>query len=510
MQSQARKRATSRHGAAPTPATAKVPGAFGRERGPASLRRTATAAMVSVNPATGETLRRLETLTAEQIATRLSRATAAFRTYRATPIEQRAAWLRRAAEILEARQDEYARLMTLEMGKPIRAAVDEVLKCARGCRFYADHAAALLADETVDTAPARSRVRFEPLGVVLGVMPWNFPFWQVFRFAVPTLMAGNVALLKHASNVPQCALAIEDVFASAGVPDGVFQTLLIPSSRVNALLDDERVVAASVTGSEGAGSAVAGRAGLRIKPTVLELGGSDPFIVMPSSDLERTARTAVTARTINNGQSCIAAKRFIVHADVADQFEQRLVEGMRALRIGDPLDPETQLGPLATLEQRDLLAEQVRRSVEMGARVLTGGEPVARPGAYYAPTVLTDIPPESPAYREELFGPVALLFRVPDASAAIALANDTRFGLGASVWTEDAAERERFIAELESGMVFVNAIVASDPRLPFGGVKRSGYGRELASYGLRAFVNVKTVWIQETGGDGAGPRRATE
>jgi succinate-semialdehyde dehydrogenase / glutarate-semialdehyde dehydrogenase len=418
--------------------------------------------------------------------------------------------MQRAAQVLETKQDQFARLMTLEMGKPIGAAVDEVLKCARGCRFFAEHAAAALADEAADTSPSRSFVRFQPLGVVLGVMPWNFPFWQVFRFAAPVLMAGNVALLKHASTVPQCALAIEEVFAAAGFAPGVFQTLLIPSSGVGALIDDDRVVAVSVTGSEAAGSAVAGRAGSRIKPTVLELGGSDPFIVMPSADLDEAARTAVTARTINNGQSCIAAKRFIVHEAVADEFARRFVEGMRSLRIGDPLDTATQLGPLATREQRGILAEQVRQSVKLGARVLTGGHVVEGPGAYYAPTVLTDIPTRSPAYREELFGPVGLLFRVPDVESAIALANDTTFGLGASVWTHDEAERDRFIEEIESGLVFVNAIVASDPRLPFGGIKRSGYGRELAIDGLRAFVNVKTVSIRESGGRPTDHRPATE
>jgi succinate-semialdehyde dehydrogenase/glutarate-semialdehyde dehydrogenase len=510
LQSQARKRATTRHGTTSTPAARKVPGAFGRERGVAAMRRRPAPQMASVNPATGETLRTFDVLTERQIAERLDRAADAFRAYRRTPLAERAEWMQRAAQVLEARQEQYARLMTLEMGKPIAAAVEEVLKCARGCRFYAEHAASMLADQAIDTPPARSVVRFQPLGVVLGVMPWNFPFWQVFRFATPALMAGNVALLKHASNVPQCALAIEDVFAAAGFAPGVFQALLIPSASVNALLDDDRVVAASVTGSEGAGSAVAARAGSRIKPTVLELGGSDPFIVMPSADLEATARTAVTARTINNGQSCIAAKRFIVHEAVADEFERRFVEGMRGLRVGDPLDPATQLGPMATLEQRGILAEQVRRSVKLGARVLTGGHALDRPGAYYAPTVLTDIPPASPAYREELFGPVALLFRVPDAAAAIALANDTRFGLGASVWTSDPAERDRFIEEIEAGLVFVNAIVASDPRLPFGGIKRSGYGRELAVDGLRAFVNVKTVSIREGGSAESGTRRATE
>jgi succinate-semialdehyde dehydrogenase/glutarate-semialdehyde dehydrogenase len=510
MQSQARKRATTRHGPTPAPATRKVPGAFGRERGTSPVRRRAIPQLKSVNPATGETLGMFEVLTATQVAQRLDRAAAAFAVYRRTSFEQRAQAMQRAAQVLEAKQDQLARLMTLEMGKPIGAAADEVLKCARGCRFFAEHAAAVLADEAVDTPPTRSFVRFQPLGVVLGVMPWNFPFWQVFRFAAPVLMAGNVALLKHASNVPQCALAIEEVFTAAGFAPGVFQTLLLPASGVAALLDDDRVVAASVTGSEAAGSAVAARAGGRIKPTVLELGGSDPFIVMPSAELEAAARTAVTARTLNNGQSCIAAKRFIVHAAVAEEFERRLVDGMRALRVGDPLDPATQLGPLATAQQREILADQVHRSVELGARVLTGAHALEGPGAFYAPTVLTDIPPASPAYREELFGPVASLFRVPDAAAAIALANDTQFGLGASVWTTDPAERDRFIDEIESGLVFVNALVASDPRLPFGGIKRSGYGRELAIDGLRAFVNVKTVSISEESGGAGGTGRATE
>ncbi|HEY7521200.1 MAG TPA: NAD-dependent succinate-semialdehyde dehydrogenase [Methylomirabilota bacterium] len=472
------------------------------------MRRAAPPAMASVNPATGETLRMFDTLTAHQVGQRLERAVTAFRAYRRTSSADRARSMQRAADILETKRDQYARLMTVEMGKPIGAALEEVLKCARGCRYYAEHAAAMLADEAVATPPTRSVVRFQPLGAVLGVMPWNFPFWQVFRFATPALMAGNVVLLKHASNVPQCAVAIEDVFAAAGFAPGVFQTLLIPSARVNELLDDDRVVAASVTGSEAAGSAVAGRAGSRIKPTVLELGGSDPFIVMPSADVAEAARTAVTARIINNGQSCIAAKRFIVHADVYDDFTGRFVEGMRSLRVGDPLNPETQLGPLATFEQRDILDAQVRKSVRAGARLLTGGHALDGAGAYYAPTVLVDIPRDSPAAREELFGPVALLFRAPDADAAIRLANDTRFGLGASVWTNDAAERDRFVDEIESGMVFVNALVASDPRLPFGGIKKSGYGRELSVYGLRAFVNVKTVSIRDRG-EGE-PGRATE
>ena len=508
MQSAARKGAGTRHAATSAPSTRKVAGAFGRERGVVQMRRTAPPRMASVNPATGETLGMYDTLTPHQVDQRVDLAAAAFGAWRRASAEHRAGLLRRAADVLETKQDQFARLMTLEMGKPIGAAVDEVLKCARGCRHYAEHGPAMLADQAVATPPTRSSVRFQPLGIVLGVMPWNFPFWQVFRFAAPALMAGNVVLLKHASNVPQCALAIEDAFTAAGFAPGVFQTLLIPSAAVNGLLDDPRVAAASVTGSEGAGSAVAGRAGSQIKPTVLELGGSDPFIVMPSADVDEAARTAVTARTINNGQSCIAAKRFIVHADVYDDFERRFVEGMRSLRVGDPLDPATQLGPLASREQRAILEGQVSGSVRLGARVLTGGHAVDGPGAYYAPTVLTDIPRESPAYRDELFGPVAMLFRVADAEAAIRLANDTSFGLGASVWTNDAAERERLVDEIESGLVFVNAIVASDPRLPFGGIKKSGYGRELAEYGLRAFVNVKTISIRDAA-SGEG-RRTTE
>ena len=509
LKSTARKHGKTRHPTTAAPATRKVPGAFGRERGTTTMRRSRPPGMTSVNPATGETVATFDTLTEHQVEQRLDRAVEAFRAYRRTSLADRERWMQRAAETLESKQDQYARLMTLEMGKPIGAAVEEVLKCARGCRYYAEHGAAMLREEEVATPPARSSVRFQPLGIVLAVMPWNFPFWQVFRFAAPALMAGNVALLKHASNVPQCALAIEDVFTAAGFAPGVFQALLIPSARVSALLDDPRVAAASVTGSEGAGSAVAGRAGSRIKPTVLELGGSDPFIVMPSADLDEAVRTAVSARNVNNGQSCIAAKRFIVHATIYDDFVRRFVDSMRGVRVGDPFDAATQLGPLASVAQRDIVDAQVRKSVELGARVLTGGHALEGPGAFYAPTVLADVPHESPAYREELFGPVAVVFRVPDADAAIRLANDTTFGLGASVWTNDAAERERFVEEIESGMVFVNAMVASDPRLPFGGIKKSGYGRELGVYGLHAFVNVKTVSIRDGGGKG-DRRRATE
>jgi succinate-semialdehyde dehydrogenase/glutarate-semialdehyde dehydrogenase len=385
--------------------------------------------------------------------------------------------------------------MPLEMGKPIGAARAEAVKCASACRYYAEHGERLLADKPLDAGPGASYLKFQSIGPVLAVMPWNYPFWQVFRFAAPALMAGNVGLLKHASNVPQCALEIADIIRRAGFPAGVFQTLLIGSAQVARVIDDPRVKAVSLTGSEPAGAQVAARAGRQLKKTVLELGGSDPFVVMPSADLARAVRTAVDARANNNGQSCIAAKRFVIDARIAADFEGRFVEAMQALRIGDPLDESTQLGPLATPGILAGLEEQVRKSVAAGARVLTGGRRIDRPGNYYAPTVLDNIPEDSPAYREELFGPVAVLFRVDGVDDAIRVANDTEFGLGASVWTNDPAEQRKLIDEIEAGMVFVNGMVASDPRLPFGGTKRSGYGRELSAYGIREFVNVKTVRV---------------
>jgi succinate-semialdehyde dehydrogenase/glutarate-semialdehyde dehydrogenase len=450
-------------------------------------------AITSINPATGETLREYQELNAAAVEKKLATAARASRTHRQSSFSQRAAILQQAADLLEQEVATFAQTITLEMGKPIGAARDEVRKCAAGCRYYAENAERFLEEEMIQTAAARSSVRWEPLGVVLAIMPWNFPFWQVFRFAAPALMAGNVGLLKHAANVPQCALAIEDIFQRAGVVHGVFQTLLIGSERVAALIADRRVAAVTLTGSERAGSEVAAAAGRAIKKCVLELGGSDPFIVMPGADLDAALRTAVKARTVNSGQSCIAAKRFFVAEAVYEEFVRRFVERMQSLRIGDPFDESTDIGPLATPSIRDGVHDQVQKSVAAGAKLLAGGETAKGRGNFYPPTVLVEIPQNAPAYREEVFGPVALLFRVEDAAAAIALANESDFGLGASVWTNDPAEQELFATELAAGMVFVNAMVASDPRLPFGGIKRSGYGRELGSLGIREFMNAKTV-----------------
>jgi succinate-semialdehyde dehydrogenase/glutarate-semialdehyde dehydrogenase len=457
--------------------------------------------IASINPATGETLLTFERLGDQQLDEKLQRASETFRDYRRTEVGERSVLMMIAAEILEDEKKEFARLMTLEMGKPINAAVQEVEKCAWVCNYYAQHAREHLADELVETNATKSYVHFQPLGVVLAVMPWNFPFWQVFRFAAPALMAGNVGLLKHSSNVPQCALAIEDIFRRAGFPEGAFQTLLIGSDLVQKVLEDARVAAATLTGSEPAGRSVAGIAGKQIKKTVLELGGSDPFIVMPSADLEAATATAVKARTINNGQSCIAAKRFIVHAQVYDEFEERFVKAMKKLRVGDPFDEATDIGPLATEQILRDLEGQVQVSVAAGAKILTGGRKFKADGAlasghFYEPTVLVDIPKDSPAYRDEIFGPVASLFRVGNIDEAIELANATEFGLGSAAWTNDESEIKRFIDELQAGSVFINGMVASDPRLPFGGVKHSGYGRELSYHGIREFVNIKTVWIK--------------
>ena len=452
--------------------------------------------IASMNPATGETLKTFDPLSETQIDEKLQRAAETFATYRRTSMADRAGWMLRAAEILEADKGDFARLMTIEMGKPIKGAVGEVEKCAWVCRYYAESAGRHLADKLIATDTQKSFVRFQPLGPVLAVMPWNFPFWQVFRFAAPALMAGNVGLLKHASNVPQCSLAIEDIFQRAGFPVGAFQTLLIGSDAVERILEDSRIVAATLTGSEPAGRSVAGIAGKQIKKTVLELGGSDPFIVMPSANLDEAVTTAVKARTINNGQSCIAAKRFIIATEIYGEFERLFVERMKALSIGDPLKESIDIGPLATAQILEDLDEQVKTSVTSGAHILTGGKKLEGRGNFYEPTVLANIPKDSPAYCEELFGPVALLFRVNNIDEAIQLANATSFGLGSAAWTNDQHEQDRFIDELEAGCVFINGMVASDPRLPFGGIKNSGYGRELGEFGIREFVNIKTVWVK--------------
>ena len=461
-------------------------------------------AIESLNPTTGEVVERFTELTDAEIDERLDRSERAFQRHRRTSFTERAERLARLADLLESQADELGRLMTEEMGKPIEAAVAEARKCALACRYYVEQGERHLADEVIETEAVRSFIRYLPLGPVLAVMPWNFPFWQVIRFAAPAVMAGNVGLLKHASNVPRCALKLEELFLEAGFEEGVFQTLLVGSGKVAGIIDDARVRAVTLTGSTPAGSAVAERAGRRIKKSVLELGGSDPFIVMPSADLDAVVRTAVQARVINNGQSCIAAKRFIVHEAVYDAFLERFVERMASLRIGDPLDPETQLGPLATAAIRDGVAEQVRETVAAGAKLLAGGEPIDRAGFFYPPTVLAEIPEGTPAWDDEIFGPVASVFRARDLDDAIRLANASPFGLGSSAWTNDPEEQERFIDEIEAGLTFINAMVASDPRLPFGGVKASGYGRELSRYGIREFVNTKTVFVGDgEGGDGA-------
>jgi succinate-semialdehyde dehydrogenase/glutarate-semialdehyde dehydrogenase len=453
--------------------------------------------IATVNPATGETLKTFEPLTQEELEAKLALAASAFKQYRQTLIAQRSQWMNRAAEILEKKQDEFGKLMTLEMGKTIKSAIAEAQKCAWVCRYYAENAAQFLADAPASTDASSSFARYQPLGIILAVMPWNFPFWQVFRFAAPALMAGNVGILKHASNVPQCALAIEAIFREAGFPEGVFQTLLVGADRVEAIINDERVKAATLTGSEPAGMSLAAAAGKQIKKTVLELGGSDPFIVLESADLEAAATTAVTARLLNNGQSCIAAKRFILLETVAEEFEKRLLAKYQALKIGDPMQEETDIGPLATPAILLDIDRQVQEAVAEGGKVLIGGKPLAdRPGNFYPPTIIANLPASAAIAKEEFFGPVALLFRVANLDEAIELANSTTFGLGASGWTNNPQERDRLIDELEAGAVFINGMVKSDPRLPFGGIKRSGYGRELGMQGIHEFVNIKTIWIK--------------
>jgi succinate-semialdehyde dehydrogenase/glutarate-semialdehyde dehydrogenase len=453
-------------------------------------------AIATTNPATGETIRTFDALTDAQLEQRLQTAAEVFRTYRTTTFAQRSGWLRRAAEILDEEAEELGGLATLEMGKTLASAIAEIHKCAKGCRWYADHAEGILADQPHDVEGARVFTRYQPLGPVLAIMPWNFPYWQVFRFAAPALMAGNVGLLKHASNVPQCALAIEDVLRRAGFPEGAFQTLLVPSAAVEAILDDVRVRAVTLTGSEGAGREVAAAAGRNIKTSVLELGGSDPFVVMPSVDLDVAVDNAVASRTLNNGQSCINAKRFIVHEQVADEFVRRMVAKLEALKLGDPRDESTDMGPLSSPDAVETLDKQVQDTVAAGARLLTGGKPAGGPGNFYPPTLLTDIPEGSSGHREEFFGPVALVWRARDVEDAIRIANDSDFGLGGSAWTRDPAEQERFVTEIETGMIYVNRVTESTPEVPFGGVKNSGYGRELADFGPRSFVNAKTVWIE--------------
>jgi succinate-semialdehyde dehydrogenase/glutarate-semialdehyde dehydrogenase len=451
-------------------------------------------AIATIDPTTGRTLRTFEPHSDAEVESRLRLADETFHTYRHTSFAERAEWLRQAADLLDGEAERFGRLMTQEMGKPLEAGRSEARKCAWACRYYVEHAERFLADEPVEAGGDTAYVRYQPLGPVLAIMPWNFPFWQVVRFAAPALMAGNVGLLKHAHNVPQCALALEDLFLRAGFPRGAFQTLLVGASAIPRIIADGRVRAVTLTGSEGAGRSVGEHAGKALKKVVLELGGSDPFIVLPSADLEVAVETAARARLLNNGQSCIAAKRFIVHEAVAPEFERRFVERLRRAVVGDPMDPGTEVGPLATEALLQGLHAQVRKSIELGARLLCGGRRLTdRPGWFYEPTVLADPPEGSPAYREELFGPVATLFRARDGEHALRLANDSPFGLGSSVWTRDEAEQRRFIDGLEAGMVFVNSMVASDPRLPFGGVKHSGHGRELALHGLREFVNAKTV-----------------
>ncbi|HEY4218512.1 MAG TPA: NAD-dependent succinate-semialdehyde dehydrogenase [Gemmatimonadaceae bacterium] len=452
-------------------------------------------AIETINPASGERVRSFKALTDKEIDAKLEAASLAARAWRHTPLDDRLRVVKRAGELLDERKAEYGALMTLEMGKTLKAAIAEATKCAATCRYYAEQAPAMLANSPVEAKGERSYVAFQPLGVVLAVMPWNFPFWQVIRFAAPAIAAGNVALLKHASNVPQCALALEKLFEDAGAPAGVFQTLLIGSEPVGRILADDRVAAATLTGSEGAGSSVASIAGKHIKKTVLELGGSDPFIVLASADLDGAVNTAISARTINNGQSCIAAKRFIVDEAIADDFTTRFVERMRKLVVGDPMDERTDIGPLATSTIREDLSGQVDRAAESGGKVLTGGKKRDGQGFFYEPTVVGTVTDKSPVFREETFGPVAAVIRARDIAHAIELANDSSFGLGAAAWTREESEMDQLAREIDAGSVFINGMVASDPRFPFGGMKKSGYGRELSAFGLHEFVNVKTVRI---------------
>ncbi|TME37459.1 MAG: NAD-dependent succinate-semialdehyde dehydrogenase [Chloroflexi bacterium] len=455
----------------------------------------AASQIASINPATDEVLRTFDAHTREQVEDAIAGAQDAFVAWRARSFAERAVPMNRLAALLRERSDRYARLMTLEMGKPITEAKAEIEKCALGCEFFAENAERFLSPEIVKTTAQKSYVAYEPLGIVLAVMPWNFPFWQVIRFAAPAFMAGNAAILKHASNVPQCALAIEEAFRDAGFPDGLLRTLLLAGAQVEPVIADERIRAVTLTGSSATGARIAAAAGRALKKAVLELGGSDPFIVLADADVANAAAIGVRARNQNTGQSCIAAKRFLVADPIRGEFEKRFVAGVDALRIGDPLDAKTQIGPLARADLRDNLERQVKESVQMGARLLTGGKRWGDRGAFYTPTVLADVTPDMPVFAEETFGPVAAIIRARDADEAIELANRTEYGLGANLWTRDTATAERLARRIESGQVFINGMVASDPRLPFGGVKHSGFGRELSAFGIREFVNIQTVWI---------------
>jgi succinate-semialdehyde dehydrogenase/glutarate-semialdehyde dehydrogenase len=459
------------------------------------------ATIESINPATGEVLARFDEFSPEQIDEALAQTARTYREWRNTSYEERKRLMHGAADYLRKHLDRFAGMITAEMGKPIGESEAEIKKCALNCDFYADHAADFLADEPVATNARESLVAFEPLGTVLAIMPWNFPFWQVFRFAAPTLMARNVAILKHASNVPQCALAIEEVFRGAGFPEGAFRTLLTPSSSIDKIIADDRVAAVTLTGSSAAGRKVATAAGNALKKTVLELGGSDPFIVLPDADLDGAVEFAVKSRYQNTGQSCIAAKRFIVTADIADEFERRFVEAVRRLRVGDPAQRDTQVGPLAREDLLDGLDRQVRQSVNQGASVAVGGHRLERKGYFYAPTVITNVTPDMPVFREETFGPVAAVIRVADAGQAITTANNSEYGLGGNLWTRDTGRGKELARRIESGNVFINGMTASDPRLPFGGVKHSGYGRELSHFGIREFTNIQTIWMGPAQGE---------
>jgi succinate-semialdehyde dehydrogenase/glutarate-semialdehyde dehydrogenase len=455
-------------------------------------------AYATINPVTGDTLQTFEDHDEAEVERRIAAADDAYLQLRDSSFDDRAGWVRAAADLLDAEIDDVATMMTTEMGKTLTAARAEVGKCAKGLRFYADNAERFMAPEPADAGAVGARrayVAYQPIGTVLAIMPWNFPLWQAIRFAAPALMAGNTGVLKHASSVPQCAQYLGSLFARAGFPDGAFQHLFVGSDRIQGILADDRIKAATLTGSDAAGRSVAAAAGRYLKKTVLELGGSDPFVVMPSADLRRAAEVATVARCQNNGQSCIAAKRFIVHTDVYDEFADLFVEAMSAQKMGDPMDDDTDIGPLASEQGRDDVDHAVADAVDKGAKVLSGGERPDRPGWWYPPTVVAEITQQMEMYNEEVFGPVAGLFRVADYDGAVALANTTRFGLGSNAWTNDTTEQEAFTRDLDSGLVFINGMVTSYPHLPFGGVKTSGYGRELSDIGIREFCNIKSVWI---------------